>query len=395
MVKRSLAVAALLLSGCATESLTELLVVTDTDLAVPAELDTVRFVVRGPSGDEQRAEARWGEGGARPAVLGLVRRSESAGPLEIDVIGERSGVEILRRSARVSFVPGRASMLRMDLLRDCVGSTCGPGSTCGDAGCRSIDVAPSEVVDWSGDPAPLDGGAPPMDASVDATMPPVDSSTPDAPIDAPARECEPGDPCDDGVACTIDACDAAAGRCTHAASDAACDDGVACTVDACDPTAGCTSMPDDGACDDGVGCTIDACDATLGCRTTTMHEACAAGSYCDPLGDCTTAPTFTTVYTTILAARCGPCHTTSGSPGGGLAMPTQTAAYASLVGVTATCGGGANVLVIPRDSARSLLWRKVSGVDLCGDIMPRMSMVLSGAQVTTIARWIQGGALDL
>ena len=60
-------------------------------------------------------------------------------------------------------------------------------------------------------------------------------------------------------------------------------------------------------------------------------------------------------------------------------MSTQTQAYLSLVGAAATCGTG-NVRVIPGDSARSLLWRKVSGVDLCGDLMPRMSMSLSGSR---------------
>lgn len=408
---------ALLLAGCANESLTELLVVSDTDLAVPGELDTVRFVVRGADGTEQRADALWSEGSPRPAVLALVQRNEQSGPLEIDVVGELAGVEVVRRSARVSFVSGRTMMLRMDLLRACAGRACDGDQTCGELGCRALDVASSELAEWS-EPSPLDAGVPmdarpPLDARADAQ---IDANE----IDAYVPDCVAGDACDDGVPCTVDSCDTESGTCVHAVDDAACDDGVpctddscdaatgcvfapdatacddgvACTVDTCDPTSGCSSATDDARCDDGVACTANTCDAVLGCRSATMHEACAAGSYCDVLGDCTTAPTFTTVYTTILAPRCGPCHTTSGSPGGNLAMPTQTAAYTNMVGVAGVCGTG-NVRVIPRDSARSLLWRKVAAVDLCGDVMPRMSMTLSGAQVNTIARWIEGGAVDL
>ena len=71
---------------------------------------------------------------------------------------------------------------------------------------------------------------------------------------------------DDGVACTVDACDPATG-CTVTPSDALCDDGVACTVDACDPASGCTHTPDTGACDDMDACTTDEC-LPAGCAHT-------------------------------------------------------------------------------------------------------------------------------
>ena len=68
--------------------------------------------------------------------------------------------------------------------------------------------------------------------------------------------------CDDSVACTDDACDG--GDCTHTLMD--CDDGLACTDDACDAGA-CVSTPDDGDCpDDGAFCNgIESCDPQLGC----------------------------------------------------------------------------------------------------------------------------------
>ncbi len=68
--------------------------------------------------------------------------------------------------------------------------------------------------------------------------------------------------CDDGNACTIDACDKLAGACSNKAKSS-CDDGKACTTDACDPLSGaCMNTPV--ACDDGDSCTVDSCAAATG-----------------------------------------------------------------------------------------------------------------------------------
>jgi hypothetical protein len=68
--------------------------------------------------------------------------------------------------------------------------------------------------------------------------------------------------CDDGNACTTDACQAATGRCI--ASDVSCDDGDACTEDRCEAVAGCVHAPaadtdGDGRCDP-----IDVCPRRAG-----------------------------------------------------------------------------------------------------------------------------------
>jgi cysteine-rich repeat protein len=88
-------------------------------------------------------------------------------------------------------------------------------------------------------------------------------------------------PCaSDGSICTTDVC--AAGLCVHPAAD--CDDGVACTVDACDPVVGCRSTPMDALCDDGDDCSADSCDATAGCVSIPRPDA----SSCDDHDVCTT-----------------------------------------------------------------------------------------------------------
>ncbi len=84
--------------------------------------------------------------------------------------------------------------------------------------------------------------------------------------------------CDDGVACTIDACAATTG-CSHQAQDGLCDDGQVCTANVCDAQKGClftTSI----VCDDGNPCTDDTCDAIKGCVTKANAASCDDGNAC-------------------------------------------------------------------------------------------------------------------
>jgi uncharacterized repeat protein (TIGR01451 family) len=75
--------------------------------------------------------------------------------------------------------------------------------------------------------------------------------------------CETDVHCDDGEYCNgLETC--VGGRCQR--GDYPCDDGVDCTINACDETADlCDFIPDNFACDDGDQCTQDTCDLTTGC----------------------------------------------------------------------------------------------------------------------------------
>jgi hypothetical protein len=113
---------------------------------------------------------------------------------------------------------------------------------------------------------------------------------------------------DDGIACTIDDCDELADLITHVPDHASCDngefcdgaelcevgtgciagtapavdDGVACTIDACDEAADDTThVPDHFFCDDADPCTVETCDEVLGC-TTEVIPGCGVAL---PLGD--------------------------------------------------------------------------------------------------------------
>ena len=108
--------------------------------------------------------------------------------------------------------------------------------------------------------------------------------------------------CDDGNACTTDACDPQQG-CTH--SGLSCDDNNPCTDDTCDAGTGCghsnnTNACNDGnactandtcgggtcnggpavVCDDGNACTDDSCNPASGCVATNNTNACDDGNAC-------------------------------------------------------------------------------------------------------------------
>jgi hypothetical protein len=97
--------------------------------------------------------------------------------------------------------------------------------------------------------------------------------------------------CDDGVACTVDACESD-GTCSHSPDHGACDDGFACTADRCDAAAGCLSTADDAACSNDDACDgIETCALGVGCVAGTAVDcddelACTA-DVCDPAdGSC-------------------------------------------------------------------------------------------------------------
>lgn len=117
--------------------------------------------------------------------------------------------------------------------------------------------------------------------------------------------------CDDGVACTIDACDPAnatdGSGCTHVPSAGACDDGFSCTLDVCHVSLGpgdparCEHLPNDAACSSGTTpeCARAVCVAhepgavlhpATGCGLSYEPFACAPGTYCDAAGRCLSLP---------------------------------------------------------------------------------------------------------
>jgi len=218
-----------LAAGCA-PALTEIVVVVDSDYAVPSELDAVEITVMTPVGEHDPVRSMRP---ALPVSLGLVHRGGPLGPLRLDVRGTRGGTLVVSRSAVVSFVPGEVRELRMDLLRVCEGVLCPEQSTCVAGACVSSALPPSALPPWTGE-HPLDAGT--LDGStVDDAGP--DAIASDAALDDAAVN-------DTNLPDAMDAGRRDAGEPDIGGADAAC----TCTLD--HATSRCTPS----------GCTIESCE---------------------------------------------------------------------------------------------------------------------------------------
>ena len=93
------------------------------------------------------------------------------------------------------------------------------------------------------------------------------------------------------------------------------------------------------------------------------------------------------VYPTI-SANCS-CHVFGAS--GGLSMSSASTAYQNLHEIASTCDPSVN-RVSSSNAAGSLIWRKVAGMNLCGERMPYGGPYLDAMTVQLFADWIDEGA---
>jgi hypothetical protein len=136
--------------------------------------------------------------------------------------------------------------------------------------------------------------------------------------------------CDDESACTADSCEPASG-CVYA--PISCDDGDACTADSCDADTGCAHAPV--VCDDANACTSDSCEPASGCVYTPIScddgDACTADS-CDPDTGCAYAPVSCDDGNACTADSCDPatgCNQAPIDPDDGNACTIDTCDPAS------------------------------------------------------------------
>ncbi len=159
--------------------------------------------------------------------------------------------------------------------------------------------------------------------------------------------------CDDGVACTVDACDPASG-CTHTPDHAACDDATACTTDTCDPAGGCIHA-DAGTCDDGNGC-ADACISGVGC----VHDIapCDDGDACTVGDSCTAAGCTGTAHDATWTQRLGTPYYADEAR----AVVPRSGGAAVVVGSTRSEGhGGWDGVAEQLDAQGHIVWKHTYG----------------------------------
>lgn len=103
---------------------------------------------------------------------------------------------------------------------------------------------------------------------------------------------------------------------------------------------------------------------------------------------------FATVFSSVIQPSCS-CHL-SATGSGGLAMPDAASAYAALVEQPASSGGPCDgeTLVVSGDAASSVIYRKVTGTNLCGQKMPMGGADLSQDKIDILEAWIAAGALE-
>ena len=269
-----------LLVGCA-PSATQLIVVVDTDLRIPMELDEIRLTVTGPSGTMETETSRPITAAMLPMTVAVIPDADELGPIEVVAEGRLGGTFVLDRSATTSLVRGESRVLTLHLLANCEGVDCGSASlSCGEDGC-----APRDVVDlppWTGRPPRLDAGvdAPAFDAGPRPDVPGLDA--PDAGTPDAGPPCDADSDCDDGIDCTTGRC--VATGCQYTPDDALCSDGNDCTDDRCVVGTGCMPMPNTSACNDSVFCNgFDTCSG--GTCSGHVGNPCSGSTVCDESGD--------------------------------------------------------------------------------------------------------------
>jgi len=138
------------LIGCKSDA-TQVLVVVETDLLVPTEMDKVhaRILDQKGQGIAPKSEADFSvaSAGAIPFSFGVAPEGDPGGVLVVSLDAIRpGGGKIFEVRAVTEFQEGKTLLLPMFLLRTCAGITCQAGETCRNGSCGSDDYGVLDEV---------------------------------------------------------------------------------------------------------------------------------------------------------------------------------------------------------------------------------------------------------
>jgi len=151
---------AMSLGSCTTAApLTQVIVVIDSDLVVPGDIDRLRLYIGLPSDRTRQLvngilEPTTG-GETFPQTVNLLHEEGPLGPIQVQVDALSGDERVLTQTLRFSFQLDETLTLPIDLLNSCVGILCGTSETCRGGECTSVDVPPGELVPWTGLPSPM------------------------------------------------------------------------------------------------------------------------------------------------------------------------------------------------------------------------------------------------
>jgi hypothetical protein len=139
-------------------SKTEVVVVIDSDLRVPEDIDSVVFKVEG-SRVLREVEVLLGSSAEFPLTHGLY--PDGRDRFTVSATGRKDAIDVVSDRAASGFVDGERRLLELWLGGDCIGVTCtAPDEVCSRGGCRPIDIPPGMLAPDAGVTMPPDSRCP-------------------------------------------------------------------------------------------------------------------------------------------------------------------------------------------------------------------------------------------
>jgi len=159
------ALCGMVLSCSGQGSKTEIVVEVQSDLSVPADIDTVQVEVTGPADKIHSLSFPLTGTTQWPLRFSLVPSDNQDTWFDVKVTGLLKDVAVVVQESSSSCVPNQRKVLAIFLDRICQPPQCTTGLTCRFGGCTSIAVAPETLPDYDPSILPLRG-----DASIATSM---------------------------------------------------------------------------------------------------------------------------------------------------------------------------------------------------------------------------------